>query len=60
MQEDEKRPGGGEADGAESREQRPGEGATTRLGMEDGDNTDTPATGGPAADEDDARSGSGG
>ncbi len=54
MQEDKERPGGeeGGAGGAASREQRPGEAATTRFGMEDGDNTDTPATGGPPADED--------
>jgi hypothetical protein len=35
-----------------SRPQQAGEAATTRFGMEDGDNTDTPATGGPQADED--------
>lgn len=29
----------------ETRPQRAGEGGTTRFGMEDGDNTDTPATG---------------
>ncbi len=40
--------GGG---GADSRPQQAGEGGTTRFGMEDGDNTDTPATGGPQADE---------
>jgi hypothetical protein len=38
--------------GAESRPQQAGEAGTTRFGMEDGDNTDVPATGGPAADED--------
>jgi hypothetical protein len=42
--------GGGTA-GENSREQQPGEGGTTRFGMEDGDNTDVPATGGPTADE---------
>jgi hypothetical protein len=35
----------------ETRPQQAGEGGTTRLGMEDGDNTDVPATGGPAADD---------
>ena len=34
-----------------SRPQQAGEAATTRFGMEDGDNTDTPATGGPQADD---------
>jgi hypothetical protein len=29
----------------ETRPQKPGEGATTRFGMEEGDNTDIPATG---------------
>jgi hypothetical protein len=33
--------------GAGSRPQQAGEGGTTRFGMEDGDNTDVPATGGP-------------
>ena len=44
-------PGGGE----DSRPQQAGEGGTTRFGMEDGDNTDVPATGGPneAGGEDD-------
>jgi hypothetical protein len=37
--------------GDDSRPQRPGEGGTTRFGMEDGDNTDSPATGRPSADE---------
>lgn len=32
-------------DAAETRPQQGGEAATTRFGMEDGDNTDTPATG---------------
>jgi hypothetical protein len=36
---------------AETRPQQGGEGGTTRLGMEDGDNTDIPATGGPTADD---------
>lgn len=36
----------------ETRPQRGGEAATTRFGMEDGDNTDVPATGGPSSDED--------
>jgi hypothetical protein len=31
----------------ESRPQQAGEAETTRFGMEDGDNTDIPATGGP-------------
>jgi hypothetical protein len=35
----------------ETREQQAGEGGTTRLGMEDGDNTDVPATGGPTSDD---------
>jgi hypothetical protein len=35
----------------ESRPQQAGEGGTTRFGMEDGDNTDIPATGGPTADD---------
>jgi hypothetical protein len=58
---DETRDGGaagadrGAADGdggaEEIRPQRAGEGGTTRFGMEDGDNTDVPATGGPQADE---------
>lgn len=38
--------------GGETRPQRGGEAATTRFGMEEGDNTDIPAAGGPAADED--------
>ena len=36
---------------ANSRPQQGGEAATTRFGMEEGDNTDVPATGGPASDE---------
>lgn len=39
------------AKSGESRPQQAGEAATTRFGMEDGDNTDIPATGGPTADE---------
>ena len=38
----------------ESRPQQAGEAATTRFGMEEGDNTDTPATGGPQADDEDS------
>ena len=34
-----------------TRPQQGGEAATTRFGMEEGDNSDVPATGGPAADE---------
>ncbi len=45
-------------DAAGKREQRPGEGGTTRFGMEEGDNIETPATGGPAADEEGEQSGS--
>jgi hypothetical protein len=33
----------------QTRPQQAGEAATTRFGMEDGDNTDTPGTGGPIA-----------
>jgi hypothetical protein len=33
-----------------SRPQQAGEAGTTRFGMEDGDNTDVPATGGPSSD----------
>lgn len=40
----------GSADEAKSRPQRGGEGGTSRFGMEDGDNTDVPATGGPTPD----------
>lgn len=32
-------------DAGETRPQQGGEGGTTRFGMEDGDNTDVPATG---------------
>jgi hypothetical protein len=35
-----------------SRPQQAGEAATTRFGMEKGDNTDVPATGGPQPDDD--------
>ena len=38
-------------DEAESRPQQAGEAATTRFGMEEGDNTDIPATGGPTAED---------
>ena len=48
---------GGKSGGGESRPQQGGEGGTTRFGMEDGDNTDVPATGGPDADEDEAGAG---
>ena len=41
----------------QARPQQAGEAATTRFGMEDGDNTDTPATGGPVADEEADNSG---
>ena len=43
-----------DADEQDSRPQEAGEAATTRFGMEDGDNTDTPATGGPQADDEDS------
>ena len=43
--------GSGQAEGS-TRPQQGGEAGTTRFGMEDGDNTDVPATGGVAADED--------
>jgi hypothetical protein len=36
---------------SEMRPQQAGEGGTTRFGMEDGDNTDVAATGGPQPDE---------
>jgi hypothetical protein len=36
---------------SETRAQQAGEGGTTRFGMEDGDNTDVAATGGPDPDE---------
>ena len=53
MQEGSER-GDGEAGGGADdnrRPQQPGDGGTTRFGMEDGDNTDIPATGGPTSDE---------
>ena len=43
--------GDGEPDGDAVRPQKGGEGGTTRLGMEDGDNTEVPATGAGAAEE---------
>lgn len=43
----------GASDASQTRPQRGGEGGTTRFGMEEGDNTDVPATG-PATREDDA------
>jgi hypothetical protein len=42
---------GRDDDAEETRPQRAGEGGTTRLGMEDGDNSDIPATGGVTSDE---------
>lgn len=57
MQEDKQ---GGHAKGEqpsrerETRLQQGGEGGTTRFGMEEGDNTDVPARGGPTSDEDEA------
>jgi hypothetical protein len=53
MHEGTERPGHDGSAGAEqeTRPQQAGEGGTTRLGMEEGDNTDVPATGGPQADE---------
>ena len=52
--EEARQPGSGTE--AESRPQQAGEAETTRFGMEDGDNRDVPATGGPdaAAGDDDA------
>ncbi len=35
----------------ETREQQAGEAETTRFGMEEGDNTDVPATGGVSGEE---------
>ncbi len=46
--ENERRPG---SDEENTRPQQGGEAATTRFGMEDGDNTDVPATGGPTEGE---------
>ena len=45
--------GGAAEGGGATRPQQAGEAGTTRFGMEDGDNTDVPATGGPEADEED-------
>ncbi len=49
MQEDERRDEADEKRPSETptREQQAGEGDTTRFGMEEGDNTEVPATGGP-------------
>jgi hypothetical protein len=53
MQEGSERPDDEEHAGSgETRPQRGGEGGTTRLGMEDGHNTDIHATGGPTSDDD--------
>jgi hypothetical protein len=46
---------GGGGGGERSRPQRGGEAGTTRFGMEDGDNSDVPATGGPASDDEAAQ-----
>ena len=43
----------GGSGGGESRPQRAGEAATTRFGMEEGDNTDVPATGQGLLEEED-------
>jgi hypothetical protein len=40
-----------------TRPQQAGEAGTTRFGMEDGDNTDVAATGGPVEDEEEDESG---
>jgi hypothetical protein len=40
-----------EVEESETRPQRGGEAGTTRFGMEEGDNTDIPSTGGPSSDE---------
>ncbi|WP_167737620.1 hypothetical protein [Sphingomonas parva] len=56
MQEPEEKPNTGKSGEAGSRPQKAGEGGTTRFGMEDGDNTDVPATGqGAETDEAAAR-----
>jgi hypothetical protein len=47
----ERRDDEGATDEENSRPQKAGEAATTRFGMEDGDNSDVPATGGPAPDK---------
>ncbi len=39
-------------DEEQRRPQQGGEAATTRFGMEEGDNTDIPATGGPSSEQD--------
>ena len=46
----------GESPKETTRPQQAGEAATTRFGMEDGDNTDVAATGGPVADEEEGSS----
>jgi hypothetical protein len=51
-EEHDKAEGGPDEDKKETRPQQGGEGGTTRFGMEDGDNTDVPATGSPASEED--------
>nr|WP_295372332.1 hypothetical protein [uncultured Sphingosinicella sp.] len=53
MQEGSERREGEENTGGmnDTRPQQGGEGGTTRFGMEDGDNTDVAATGGPTSDE---------
>ncbi len=43
--------GTGREEDNETRPQQGGEGGTTRFGMEDGDNTDVPATGGVHTEE---------
>ncbi len=40
---------------SETRPQQAGEGGTTRFGMEEGDNTDVPATGLATPDEEEAK-----
>ncbi len=61
-EEKERRPGEGEQRAANqdgsSRPQQAGEGGTTRFGMEEGDNTDVPATGGLASDGEESESAS--
>jgi hypothetical protein len=49
MAEGSERREGGEEE--ELRPQQGGEGGTTRFGMEEGDNTDVPATGGPTGED---------
>ena len=48
--EDQKQPG----EDTNTRPQQGGEAATTRFGMEDGDNTDVPATGQASEDDEDS------